>query len=73
MEIVISLYRSPSQKMKEFETFVKNLHSSVHPNFHHQTVIAKFDLKVNYPLPYDRCTCSDPKCTFIFQPGTTIF
>ena len=29
-------------------------HSSLHPNSHHQTVFAKFDLKVFYPPPYKR-------------------
>ena len=37
-------------------TFKKNLgiHSSLHQNFHHQIVFAKFNLKVSYPPPYER-------------------
>ena len=29
-------------------------HPSLHPNFHHQIVFAKFNLKINYPPPYYR-------------------
>ena len=29
-------------------------HASLHPNCHHQNVFAKFNLKLYYPLPYDR-------------------
>ena len=27
---------------------------SLHPNFHHQLVFAKFDLSIYYPPPYER-------------------
>ena len=30
------------------------VHSSLHPNSHHQVVFAKFDLKDFYPPPYER-------------------
>ena len=30
------------------------VHSSLHPNSHHQIVFAKFNLKVYYPPPYER-------------------
>ena len=30
------------------------VHSSLHANCHHQCVFAKFDLKIYYPLPYER-------------------
>ena len=30
------------------------VHSSLHPNCHHQEVFAKFNLSVLYPLPYER-------------------
>ena len=29
------------------------VHSSVHPNCHHQITYAKFDLKIHYPPPYE--------------------
>ena len=30
------------------------VHSSLHPNCHHQIVFAKFNLKTFYPPPYER-------------------
>ena len=30
------------------------VYSSLHANCHHQTIFAKFDLKVYYPPPYER-------------------
>ena len=30
------------------------VHASLHPHCHHQIILAKFDLKVFYPLPYER-------------------
>ena len=30
------------------------VHSSLHPNSHHQIIFVKFDLKVYYPPPYER-------------------
>ena len=30
------------------------VHSSLHPNFHHQITYAKFNLKIHYPVPYER-------------------
>ena len=30
------------------------VHSSLHSNCHHQTVYARFNLKIYYPLPYER-------------------
>ena len=30
------------------------VHPSLHSNCHHQIIYAKFDLKVFYPLPYER-------------------
>ena len=30
------------------------VHSSLHPNFYHQIVFAKFNLKILYPPPYKR-------------------
>ena len=30
------------------------IHSSLHPNFHHQIVFAKINLKIYYPPPYER-------------------
>ena len=30
------------------------VHSFLHANYHHQTVFAKFDLKMYYPSPYER-------------------
>ena len=30
------------------------VHSSLHPNCHHQIVFAKFNLKIYYPPPYER-------------------
>ena len=30
------------------------VHSSLHPNSHHQIVFAKFNLNAYYPLPYER-------------------
>ena len=30
------------------------LHSSLHPNCHHQVIHAKFNLKISYPPPYER-------------------
>ena len=41
-------------------TFTPNLvmesgvHSSLHPNCHHQAVFAKFNLSILYPLTYER-------------------
>ena len=32
------------------------VHSSLHSHCHHQILIAKFDLKVFYPPPYERTT-----------------
>ena len=29
-------------------------HSSLHENCHHQTIYAKFNLKIYYPPPYER-------------------
>ena len=29
------------------------VHSSLHPNRHHQKVFAKFNLKIFYPPPYE--------------------
>ena len=29
-------------------------HSSLHQNYHHQIIFAKFNLKVHYPPPYER-------------------
>ena len=29
-------------------------HPSLHPNFHHQIVFAKFNLMISYPSPYSR-------------------
>ena len=31
-----------------------SVHRSLHPNYHHQTVYAKFNLKINFPPPYER-------------------
>ena len=31
-----------------------DVHSSLHPNCHHQTVFAKINLKICYPPPYER-------------------
>ena len=30
------------------------VHSSLHPNFHHQIIFAKFNLKICYSLPHER-------------------
>ena len=30
------------------------VHASLHANYHHQIIYAKFDLKIIYPPPYDR-------------------
>ena len=30
------------------------VHSSLHPNCHHQITYAKFDLKIHYPPRYER-------------------
>ena len=30
------------------------VHSSVHPNCHHQITYARFNLKIHYPQPYER-------------------
>ena len=30
------------------------LHSSLYPNCHHQIIFAKFDLRIFYPVPYER-------------------
>ena len=30
------------------------VHASLHPHYHHQTIFAKFDLKVFYPPSYER-------------------
>ena len=30
------------------------VHPSLHANCHHQIVYAKFNLKIHYPLPYER-------------------
>ena len=30
------------------------VHSSVHPNCHHQITYAKFNLKIHHPPPYER-------------------
>ena len=30
------------------------VHPQLHPNFHHQVIYAKFNLKVHYPPPYER-------------------
>ena len=30
------------------------VHPSLHPNCHHQTIFAKFNLKIYYPPPYSR-------------------
>ena len=30
------------------------VHSSLHPNCHHQIVFAKINLKIYYPPPYER-------------------
>ena len=30
------------------------VHSSLHPNCHHQITYAKFNLKIYYPSPYER-------------------
>ena len=30
------------------------VHASLHPHCHHQIILAKFDLKVFYPPPYER-------------------
>ena len=30
------------------------VHSSLHPNCHHQITYAKFNLKFHYPPPYER-------------------
>ena len=30
------------------------VHSSLHPNCHHQITYAKFNLKIYYPPPYER-------------------
>ena len=30
------------------------VHSSLHPNCHHQIVYAKFNLKIHFPPPYER-------------------
>ena len=32
------------------------VHSSLHPNCHHQIAYAKFNLKIHYPPPYERET-----------------
>ena len=31
-----------------------DVNSSLHPNCHHQTIHAKFNLKIFYPAPYER-------------------
>ena len=31
-----------------------DIHSSLHPNCHHQIIHAKFNLKIYYPPPYER-------------------
>ena len=31
-----------------------SLHASLYPHCHHQIILAKFDLKVFYPPPYER-------------------
>ena len=38
------------------ENLVTNLevHSSLHPNCHHQLVFSIFNLKIHYPPPYER-------------------
>ena len=33
------------------------VHSSLHPNCHHQIIYAKFNLKIYYPHPYEREKC----------------
>ena len=33
---------------------VSGVHSSLHPNCHHQIIHAKFNLKIFYPPPYQR-------------------
>ena len=33
------------------------VHSSLHPNCHHQIVFAKINLKIYYPPPYEREIC----------------
>ena len=33
------------------------VHSSLHPNCHHQITDAKFNLKIHYPPPYEREIC----------------
>ena len=33
------------------------IHSSLHSNCHHQIVIAKFNLPIFYPSPYERTVC----------------
>ena len=30
------------------------VHSSLHPNFHHQITYTNFNLKIHYPPPYER-------------------
>ena len=32
------------------------VHASLHSNFHHQIIYGKFNLKIFYPLPYERHT-----------------
>ena len=38
------------------ENLVTNsgVHSSLHPNCHHQIVFSNFNLKIHYPPPYER-------------------
>ena len=33
------------------------IHLSLHQNYHHQIIFAKFNLKVHYPPPYKRQVC----------------
>ena len=48
--------------MHWFDIYISNLvmesgvHSSLHPNCHHQLVFAKISLKIYYPPPYKRET-----------------
>ena len=44
---------------------VSGVHPSLHPNCHHQVIYAKFNLKVHYPIPYEREVCIMKKRTLI--------
>ena len=45
------------------------VHSSLHPNCHHQITYAKFNLKIYYPPPYERKYGIIKKLTLIILEG----